>query len=72
MSNSNIIEIRPQGEGWAVFEGSVTAPVFPRIEQAIGYASRRRYMLQCEVAVKDAAGNTALAIPFVKSPSQWA
>ena len=36
-----IIEIRPHGNGWKVFEAPGVEPVFPKKEQAIGYAETR-------------------------------
>jgi hypothetical protein len=42
-----IIEIRPHGNGWKVFEAPGVEPVSPKKEQAIGYAETQNdYLYQ--------------------------
>ena len=53
----NIIEIRPHGKSWKVFECPGVEPVFQDKRQALDYAKTRSGFSSIEIRVVDAAGD---------------
>jgi hypothetical protein len=59
-----IIEIRPYGNGWQVYEAPGVQPVFLIQEQAIGYAMTRACFRSGEIRILDSRGAVEGIIPF--------
>jgi hypothetical protein len=59
-----IIEIRPHGNGWKVFEAPGVEPVFPKKDWAIHYAQGRACFRSGEIRILDSSGNVESTIPF--------
>jgi hypothetical protein len=62
-----IIEIRPHGSWWKVFEEPGVEPIFPHKEHAIHYAIERTRAQSGEIRVLDSKGPVERVIPFPKS-----
>ena len=62
-----IIEIRPHGNGWKVFEAPGVEPVFLRKDQAINYAHNRASFRSGETRILDSSGNVECTIPFTEA-----
>jgi hypothetical protein len=68
---SRVIEIRPFRGGWQCFEAEGVAPYWrcERAKQdAIGYATVRAKLGQCEIRVLNDAGEMTETIPFDGGP----
>jgi hypothetical protein len=61
-----IIEIRPFGNGWEVYEVSSVQPVFLTQEQAIDYATCRARFRADEIRLLDSNGAIAGIILFAE------
>jgi hypothetical protein len=59
-----IIEVRPHGSLWKVFEAPGVEPLFPQKEHAILYATERARSHSGEIRVLDSQGATEKVIPF--------
>ncbi len=59
-----VIEIKPHGNGWKVFEAPGVEPVFPEKRQAINYAQNRASFRSGEIRVLDSTGEVERTIPF--------
>lgn len=59
-----IIEIRPHGPRWKVFEAPGVEPVFLEKDQAINYAENRAWFRSGEIRVLDSKGIVERTIPF--------
>jgi hypothetical protein len=55
---------RPPPRGWKVFEAPGVEPVFPKKDQAIGYAQNRACFRSSEIQVLDSTGNVERTIAF--------
>ncbi len=62
-----IIEIRPHGNGWKVFEAPGVEPVFLRKDQAINYAHNRASFRSGEIRILDSSSNVECTIPFTEA-----
>jgi hypothetical protein len=62
-----IIEIRPHGLLWKVFEAPGVEPIFPHREDAILYATSRSRSHSGEIRILDANGAVEKVIPFSKT-----
>jgi len=51
-----LIEIRPDRNGWKVFEAPGVKPVFPEKDQAINYAENRASFRSGEIRILDSSG----------------
>ena len=60
----SIIEIQPHLWGWKAFEAPGVEPVFPKKDQAIGYAESRTCFRSGEVRILDSTGKVERVIPF--------
>ena len=58
------IEIRPQRNGWKVFEAPGVEPVFVEKQQAINYATGHASFRSGEIRIFDSTGNVERVIPF--------
>jgi hypothetical protein len=59
-----VIEIRPHRWGWKAFESLGVEPVFPKKDQAIGYAETRACFRSGEIRILDSGGNVERTIAF--------
>jgi hypothetical protein len=59
-----IIEIKPHRWGWKCFESTGVEPVFPRKDDAIGYAQTRACFHSGEIRVLASTGNVERTIAF--------
>jgi len=59
-----VLEIKPHGNGWKVFEAPGVEPVFSRKDQAIGHAETRACFRSGEICVLDSNDNVESLIPF--------
>lgn len=59
-----IIEIKPHGDGWKVFEAVGVEPVFPTKDYALTYAQGRTAQRQGEIRILNAKGGIEETIPF--------
>jgi hypothetical protein len=59
-----IIEVRPHGDGWKVFEAAGVEPVFPRKEYAMNYATGRARSRSGEIRILDSDKSVEKIIPF--------
>ena len=59
-----MIEIRPHGWSWKVFEAPGVEPVFPQKDQAIGYAETSACFRSGEIRVLDSTGKLERTIAF--------
>lgn len=62
-----VIEVRPVGNGWKVFECPGVEPVFGGHngrENALGYAKTRQGFGQGEIRVLNDAGNKIMQMPL--------
>jgi hypothetical protein len=67
---NRIIELRPIGGGWKVFEGPGVEPVFVHgdaKESALAYATTRAKCGRCEIRVLDASGKVLETLVFSES-----
>jgi hypothetical protein len=62
-----VIEIRPHGNGWKVFEAPGVEPVFPEKDHAIDYAQNRASFRSGEIRVLDSTGAVERTIPFTEA-----
>ena len=62
--SATIIEIRPHGWGWKVFEAPGVELVFPKKDQAISYAQERAWFRLGEIRILNSNGNVERIIPF--------
>jgi hypothetical protein len=58
-----IIEIRPHGNCWKVFECPGVEPVFKEKRQALDYAKTRAGFGSIEIRIVDAAGEVNETLP---------
>ena len=56
-------KIQP-ARGWKVFEAPGVEPVFPKKDQAIGYAETRACFRSGEIRILDSGGNVERTIAF--------
>jgi len=61
---ATIIEIRPNRNGWEVFEAPGVQPVFLTKEQAISYAQNRACFRSGEIRILDPNRSVECVIPF--------
>jgi hypothetical protein len=59
-----LIEIRPHGWGWKVFEAPGVEPIFPEKRQAINYAQGRAWFRSGEIRILDSSGHLERIIAF--------
>jgi hypothetical protein len=59
-----IIEVRPHGSLWKVFEAPGVEPIFPDKEKAMLYATERSRSGSGEIRVLNADGTTERVIQF--------
>ena len=59
-----IIEVRPDRNGWEVFESPGVQPVFLSQEDAISYGKGRACFRSGEIRIVDASGAITRIIPF--------
>ncbi|HJY52905.1 MAG TPA: hypothetical protein VKD89_02685 [Candidatus Udaeobacter sp.] len=59
-----VIEIRPLGWGWKVFEAVGVEPVFLEKGHAIDYAQNRACFRSDQIRVLDSSGNVERTIAF--------
>jgi hypothetical protein len=62
-----LIEIRPHGWSWSVFEAPGVEPVFPKKQDAIEYAETRACFRTGEIRVLDSSGKLERTIAFDES-----
>jgi hypothetical protein len=59
-----VIEIKPHRWGWKAFEAPGVEPVFPKKDQAIGYAQNRACFRSVDFRVLDSTGNIERTVAF--------
>lgn len=59
-----VIAIKPHSWGWKAFESVGVEPVFPKKDQAIGYAQNRACFRSGEMHVLDSRGKLERTIAF--------
>lgn len=59
-----IIELKPHGGGWKVFEAAGVEPVFPERDYALSYAQGRTAQRQGEIRILNAKGEVEETIAF--------
>jgi hypothetical protein len=59
-----VIEIKPHGNGWKVFEAPGVEPVFLQKDQAINYAENRSSFRSGEIRILDSSGDLERTVSF--------
>ena len=59
-----VIEIKPHGNGWKVFEAPGVEPVFLQKDQAINYGENRASFRSGEIRILDSSGDLERTVSF--------